>query len=129
MSKTPVTRRGTASMIEEAKDASRSHAEWKKVDKKTLVSKCKKYHLSTEGSKRTLISRLLDKFRKEDLEREENETLDFGGAAPALPVQGLQTISMTTLRTLTTAIVRHVRMRGGRTARGVIFLSLVTTRT
>ena len=83
MSKAPVTRRCAASMIEEMKDASRSHSEWNKSDKKTLVSKCAQYGLPTDGSKRTLIDRLVDKFRKED-----DDVLGLGGAAPmqdALP--------------------------------------------
>ena len=64
--KAPVSRRGASLVIEEARDASRSVAEWRKLDKSTIVLKCNSYNIDSSGIKDVLIKRLVRKFRSRD---------------------------------------------------------------
>ena len=61
--KTPVSRRGASVMIDEARDASRSHSEWMKMSKTALRLKCNYYQEDGKGTKKTLVDRLVDHFR------------------------------------------------------------------
>ena len=49
-------------MIDEARDASRSHAEWMKMSKTALRLKCNYYQEDSKGTKKTLVDRLVDHF-------------------------------------------------------------------
>ena len=62
MSKTPVTRRGAFNMIDEARDASRTMADWMKFDLNTLRLKCNGYNVCSKGNKKALCRALVKKF-------------------------------------------------------------------
>ena len=64
-SKTPVSRRGLSSLIDEARDASNSKADWGKLTLKVLRLKCNWYNIPITGTKTELIDRLVDHFDRQ----------------------------------------------------------------